>query len=212
MTRIDLIPPELVEKHKAKRIMSYIAMGSGVIFVVLIIVYLATLGQVILASSRVKQIKAEDQRVQAYVTNLKPYNARKTVLDDRTKIVQTILTSQVLWSGVLNDISMVVPNDVWLKTVKMDITQYVNPKSGTGKTAADTPPITITGDAADHAAVARWLVHLGEINSFRSVWLDYATEQQITTGSVTTPGATGNGGTMKVIEFQTTVKLAQFSK
>jgi Tfp pilus assembly protein PilN len=214
MTRIDLIPPELVEKHQARRIISLMTVGAGVLFVVLLAIYLLTTGQIILANNRVDKIKAQNTQVQAYIAKLKPYEDRKKVLDDRQKIVDTITADQVMWSSVLNDISMVVPNDVWLKSIKIDIAPILAAKTQAAGASNKAPaaPITIVGDAFDHAAVARWLVHLGEISQFRDVWLDYATETTVTTGTTGTSGgtATGNGGTIKVIEFQTTVKLTKF--
>ena len=207
MTRIDLIPPELVEKHQARRIIGMVAVGTAVIFVILFLVYFLTLGRVMVATSRVDQITAENKKVQTYIAKLKPYNDRKTVLDDRQKIIETIVADQVLWSSVLNDISMVVPNDVWLSSVKMDISSILTSKataSSSSKTVAKAP-ITIVGDAFNHAAVARWLVHLGEVNQFRSVWLDYATEMAM----APLPGAPA--AETKVIEFQTTVRLTKFS-
>ncbi len=218
MTRIDLIPPELVEKHQARRVISLMAIGAGVVFGVLLIIYLLTLGQIILATNRVDKIKAQNVQVQASISKLKSYDDRKKVLDERQKIIDTIVTDQVQWSSVLNDISMVVPNDVWLKSIKIDIAPILAAKEqaagASNKTPA--PPVIIIGDAFDHAAVARWLVHLGEINQFRSVWLDYATEQAVTGSTTSTPGTsstpagTGAAG-VNVIEFQTTVKLTKFS-
>ncbi len=216
MTRIDLIPPELVEKHQARRVISLMAIGAGVVFGVLIIIYLLTLGQIILATDRVDKIKAQNTQVQAYISKLKSYDERKKVLDERQKIIDTVTTDQVQWSSILNDISMVVPNDIWLKSVKIDIAPILAAKeqAAGASNKAPAPPITIIGDAFDHAAVARWLVHLGEINQFRSVWLDYATEQAVSASGTATAGTTGTtpaASAVNVIEFQTTVKLAKFT-
>lgn len=218
MTRIDLIPPELVEKHQARRIIGMIAIGAGFIFAILIFVYILTMGRIIVATDRVDQITAENKKVQAHIAKLKPYSERKTVLDDRKKIVDTIVADQVLWSSVLNDISMVVPNDIWLKSLKMDIGPILTAKASASAASRSVvkAPITIVGNAFNHAAVARWLVHLGEINQFRGVWLDYATEQTLAASAANSPtGGTATSGAgssaTKVIEFQTTVRLTKFS-
>jgi Tfp pilus assembly protein PilN len=218
MTRIDLIPPELVEKHQARRIISVMGIGAGVVFAILVVIYLLTTGQIILANNRVDKIKAQNTQVQAYIAKLKPYDDRKKVLDERQKIIDTITTDQVQWSSILNDISMVVPNDIWLKSIKIDIAPILAAKeqAAGASTKAPAVPITIVGDAFDHAAVARWLVHLGEINQFRDVWLDYATEQALAAGATagttaTTTTTAASASALSVIEFQTTVKLAKFS-
>lgn len=218
MTRIDLIPPEVVEKHKSRRIIALMFMVFLVVFGVSLVVYLITLTQTIMASNRVDIIKKENVKVQSYTEKLSPYQERKKALDERTKIIETMNENQVLWSSILNDISMVVPNDIWLKDVKMNLTEIITAQKAAGAASKSEPkpPITIIGYAFNHAAVARWLVHLNEINQFRGVWLDYATEQTLTPASTTSGTSSTTGGSsasaqpVKVIEFQTTVYLTKF--
>ncbi len=219
MTRIDLIPPEVVEKHKARRIITIMFIVFAAVFGVALAVYLITLGQTIMAGNRVDVIKSENVKVQQFTEKLKPYQDRKKALDERQAILTKMTEDQVQWSSILNDISMVVPNDIWLTSANMDLTEILQAKESPGAAAkaAPKPPITITGYAFNHAAVARWLVHLNEINQFRGVWLNYAREQSVSAdslggaGSTTTAGAgTAASKPIKLIEFQTTVYLTKF--
>ncbi|MFH1736415.1 MAG: PilN domain-containing protein [Actinomycetota bacterium] len=218
MTRIDLIPPEVVEKHKARRLIGVVGAGFSVVVIILIVIYALLTGQVIMASNRIDKINQQNKQVQAYIKKLKPYEDRKKAVDERKTIVGTVTENQMKWSSVLNDISMVLPNDVWLKQITIDINPILSQKESTTAAAAETktPPIKLIGYAFDHAAVARLLVHLSEIDQFRSVWLDYATEQDISTStSSTTAGGSSTAGTaakLTVIEFQTTVYLTKFSE
>lgn len=217
MTRIDLIPPEVVEKHRSRRIIMIMLIIFASAFGIALLVYLITMSQNIMAGNRVEVIKNENVKVQGYAEKLKPYQDRKKALDERQAIIDKMTADQVQWSGILNDISMVVPNDIWLRDIKMDLSEILAAKDSTSAAAktAPKPPITIVGYAFNHAAVARWLVHLNEINQFRGVWLDYATEQTLSVDSSTTEGALQAGSSttaqpVKVIEFQTTVYLTKF--
>lgn len=210
MPHIDLIPPELVEKHKAKRIIGLIVMAGGIIAAILLVVYVITLSQVSMANARIETIKAQNTKVQSYIKTLQPYSDRKKALDERQEIIDTITEDRVLWSGIMNDISMVIPGGVWLKSVTIDIRPILAAKAEGKGDAELAPPIKIIGYARTHADVARWLVHLGEVNQFRSVWLDSATESTITGTEAPTSSAASVSG-QKFIEFETTVKLAKFS-
>jgi Tfp pilus assembly protein PilN len=219
MTRIDLIPPEVVEKHKSRRIITIIVIAFAALFGISLVVYLITLSQTVMAGNRVDIIKRENTKVQTYTQKLKPYQDRKQSLDERQAIIETMIADQVQWSSILNDISMVVPNKIWLKSIKMDTSEILKAKDSTAATAATTapkPPVTIVGYAFSHSDIARWLVHLNEINQFRGVWLDYATEQTISATNTSTAGTSQTGGSstaaqpIKVIEFQTTVYLTKF--
>ncbi|MFA5867810.1 MAG: PilN domain-containing protein [Actinomycetota bacterium] len=213
MTRIDLIPPEVVEKHKSRRIIALMGIVFAAVFGVALAVYLITLAQAMMASERVDIIKSENVKVQQYTEKLKPYQDRKKALDERQAIIVKMTENQVQWSSILNDISMVVPNDIWLKSVKVDLGEILTAKEASGAAAktAPKPPITIIGYAFNHAAVARWLVHLNEINQFRGVWLDYATEQTLAAETTSAPTAVA-AQPVKVIEFQTTVYLTKFKE
>lgn len=215
MTRIDLIPPEVVEKHKARRLIGIVGAGFSVVVIILVVIYALLTGQVILASNRIDKINQQNKQVQAYIKKLKPYEDRKKAVDERKTIVGTVTENQMKWSSVLNDISMVLPNDVWLKQITIDIGPMLTQEGQAATSAKPAPPIKMTGYAFDHAAVARLLVHLSEVDQFRSVWLDYATEQDISTStSSTTAGGSSTAGTaakLTVIEFQTTVYLTKFS-
>lgn len=218
MTRIDLIPLEVVEKHKARRLISVIGAGFFIVIIIIVVLYALLTGQVMMASNRVDKINQQKKQVQAYINKLKPYEDRKKAVDERKTTVGTVTTNQMKWSSVLNDISMVMPSDVWLKQLTIDINPILTQQQSTTTSAAETktPPIKLIGYAFDHAAVARLLVHLSEIDQFRSVWLDYATEQDISTStSSTTAGGSSTAGTgakLTVIEFQTTMYLTKFSE
>ena len=218
MTRIDLIPPEVVEKHKARRIIGVVGAGFSVVVVILVVIYALLTGQVMLAGNRIDKIDQQNRQVQAYIEKLKPYEDRKKAVDERKTIVGKVTKNQMKWSSVLNDISMVLPSDIWLKQMTIDINPILTQKQGKTDRAAEkqTPPIKLVGYAFDHAAVARLLVHLSEIDQFRSVWLDYATEQDLSaaTSSATAGGSSTSGTAAKltVIEFQATVYLTKFSE
>lgn len=202
MTRIDLIPPELVERQRARRIIAL----TTVIFVVVLfgIAFLTGLSylQKVLVSGRLETIRIEKAKVDKSVEKLKVYEERKNLLTSREKILAGITKDQVFWSSILNGISMVIPSDVWLKTFKGDVSAALKAKetkAGAAPTVI-TPDITITGATFSHSAVARWLVRLSEINQFRSIWLVSSEEKEV--------GATGQ----KQIEFNTTATLTQLEK
>ena len=202
MTRIDLIPPELVERERARRIIALMT----VIFVVVLfaIAFLTGLSylQRAMVTGRLQTLRVEKAKVDREVEKLKVYEERKNLLTSREKILTGITKDEIFWSSILNSISMVIPSDVWLKTFKGDVSAALQAKGGQAGAAptTTTPAITITGVTFSHSAVARWLVRLSEINQFRSIWLVSSEEKEI--------GTTGQ----KQIEFNTTATLTQFAK
>lgn len=199
MTRIDLIPPELVEKQRTRRIIALLtAIFVLVLFGVAFLTGLSYL-QRVLISGRLETIEKEKTEVDASIEKLRVYEERKNLLSSREKIVTGITKNQVFWSSILNGVSMVIPSDVWLKTFKGDVST-IRGKEAQAGAAPTTPAITITGVTFSHSAVARWLVRLSEINQFRSIWLVSSEEKEATAAG------------QKQIEFNTTATLTQFEK
>lgn len=205
MTKIDLIPPELIERHQARQLIVLISVGFGVLFGIAIFLYVIIYAQGMMASRRVDAIKVEQAKVEKATKDLNKFQERKNLIDERKKFLAGIAEDQVYWSGVLNNISMVMPNDVWLQSFSADLTNIMNAKQqakgGQAFNMPEDPPITITGIALDHAAVARWLVHLSEVNQFRDVWMTSAKEANLS-----------EKNKQKVILFTTTVQLSKFKE
>ncbi len=200
MTRIDLIPPELVEKQKAHRIILVMSALFLIVFVFLILIYGFVYVQIVMSAQRIEIVRQEEEKVVATSEELKPYEERKKTLDQRQEIVTIITEDRISWSSILNNISMVIPNDVWLKEFRADIEPQLKEKEqpDQARKAVSEPPIRMVGYALEHSAVARWLVHLSEVNQFRSVWLSYSTEKEVEERTL--------------IEFETTVNMTKFSK
>jgi Tfp pilus assembly protein PilN len=95
-----------------------------------------------------------------------------TERDQRVSALSAALTHRIAWDRVLRQISLVLPDDVWLKTFLA--TSPV--PAGTTAPAAGapgTPPtlVTIEGYTYSHDAVARLLTRLSVIPDLKNVWL-----------------------------------------
>jgi Tfp pilus assembly protein PilN len=177
------------------------AAGFGVILFILAFIYGLSFIQIVTVEDEIDFLQKERVRVDTAAKKLKPYEARKNELTSREELISGITADQVFWAAVLNGISMVTPNDVWLKEFKADLSPLLQARgqtapSGGGVAQTGSGPITITGSTFSHSGVARWLVRLNEINEFGDVWLVYS-EEKLVEGK-------------KVVEFQTTANLLKF--
>lgn len=198
MTRIDLIPPELVEQQRARRIIILMAVVFGVVVLAVAFLTGALVVQRTLVSGRLTQIQTEKGKVDGEIAKLKVYEERQKQLDEREKMVKQLSANQVFWSSILNGVSMVIPHDIWLKDLNADVSAVVKAKTTAGAQQSQAKAtIKMSGYAFNHSAVARWLVHQSEIPELRDVWLDSSESKTV--------------GTQKLIEFQTTATLTQFA-
>jgi len=98
----------------------------------------------------------------------------------RVTALSTVLASRMAWDRVLRELSLVLPEDVWLSTLSAKA-----PVQAAGAPAAG---FTITGQTYSHDGVARLLARLAVVPHLSGVQLQHSTE------------AASEGG-RKVVEF-----------
>ena len=101
-----------------------------------------------------------------------PRRTLKTEHDARVTALSSALTRRIAWDRILREISLVLPNDVWLRTMNA-----TSPTPAAGASPAATPPglpptlMTMEGSTYSHDAVARLLTRLSVIPDLTNVWL-----------------------------------------
>jgi Tfp pilus assembly protein PilN len=101
-----------------------------------------------------------------------PQQKLKGEHDARVGALSAALTKRVAWDRILREISLVLPEDVWLSSWAA-----ATPTPASGATApasaAGQPPtlMTIEGYTYSHESVARLLTRLSVIPDLRNVWL-----------------------------------------
>ena len=101
-----------------------------------------------------------------------PRRTLKTEHDARVTALSSALSRRIAWDRILREISLVLPNDVWLRTMSA-----TSPTPASGASPAATPPglpptlMTIEGSTYSHDAVARLITRLSVIPDLKNVWL-----------------------------------------
>ena len=86
----------------------------------------------------------------------------------RVMALSTALVTRVAWDRVLREISLVLPEDVWLSTLSAKA-------PGPAAVAAPTAGFTITGKTYSHDGVARLLARLAVVPQLTGVQMQHST-------------------------------------
>jgi Tfp pilus assembly protein PilN len=203
--RINLLPPELYERQRTRRRTAAV--------VVLGVIVLAALGgfyflQVLEENSVQADVdaqQAENSRLQGEINELQEIDLLQQEIDATRGLLTTLLSDRVLWSGVLRDVSLVIPGQVWLNgftgqvgapVVTGATTTATTATSTTAGTTTTTTPgqaqagpalvgqISFNGYAFTHPDVALWLSRLEDVRGFVNPWLQNSTDTVIGTQTV----------------------------
>lgn len=198
MFRINLLPQEVVERRKYEDWFPRVFIASVVFILIAFGVYGFFSFQANLKRGDLQSIQDQSKQYSAEADQLAIFENKEQDLQKRQDIATTALAGRVNIGQVANDISLVLPDEVWLDLLTID--------QNTGLTLqADTP--RTAGETADVAfkSVAKTLVRLNQIPDLSDVWL--TTAVNATWSGWATVAGHNERPTVKVVTFQATGKV-----
>ncbi len=185
MKRINLLPPGERDKASREQGLAYALLGLVVLVVALGAVYLMLNRQVATKQDQVNDLQAQIQQVTAQVDALR---WAEVLQQQRVSMMTTatqLLASRVDWSNILEELSLVIPDQVVLTDLTAQVPQTMQPTVGgaAASTAASTgqtsgADLTLSGRADNHVSVASFMTRLGLMPQLANVQLMSSTESE----------------------------------
>jgi Tfp pilus assembly protein PilN len=192
MKRIDLLPPEQRVKASRERGLLWAILILVAVVVVLGLVYIWQNGQVSDKQAALDQLTAQTAAVQQQALALAPYAQIQSTRTAMTQTARGIYDSRVPWATILQEISLVIPENVRLQSLTgaVPATMLPGPATPPAAGAAPTPDITFTGTTYTHQDVAEFMTRLGLIPQLSNVQLAASTGAVATEASGATETST----------------------
>jgi Tfp pilus assembly protein PilN len=189
MKRIDLLPPEASAKASRERGLLYAILILVAVVVVLGLVYMQQNSAVSSKQAEVDQIAAETAQVQAEAAALAPYANIYSTRKAMTQTAQSIYEAGVSWSTILQEISLVIPDNVRLQTLSCTVPTAMvpgAPAAAAGAAPVATTDVTFNGTTYTHKDVAEFMTRLGLIPQLSKIQLGSSVEVPATVASADT--------------------------
>ncbi len=193
LPRVNLLPPEIAETVRFRRIQYGLGGGLLVATGIVAALVVAAAGAVASANSDVESSTARGTALQAESAKYADVQA----VYARAAAAQAMLTQamgqEVRYSQFLNDLSLTVPENVWVKNVTFSQTAPV--VAGTAAPGVDpgVGTVTFSGTGFAHDDVAVWLESLAGQKGYANPYFTNSTEALV--------------GTRTTVSFDSTVTL-----
>ncbi|MGH2739095.1 MAG: PilN domain-containing protein [Actinomycetota bacterium] len=190
--RINLLPPELRERERGRR-------GAVAVILIGLLVIGGLGGYFVLQERRLGDIErdldaqqATNNALRAEIAEIARFGELKQQLEGRQGLVDAFLVNEVQWSGVLRDVSLIIPGDAWLVGVSGTV---MDPIASPGVDVSGLiGQIAFNGFGLSHRSVALWLTRLEDISGFLNPWLSSSTKTLV--------------GPTEVVQFTSSVDLS----
>jgi Tfp pilus assembly protein PilN len=201
LPRVNLLPPEIVAAAQFRRFqLAMVAAGVGAVAIVGALAVSAH-GSVGHAKTQLAAAQAEQSSLQNQLAGLQSVRDVYNQVDAKKAMLAQAMGPEIRWSYYLTDLSLKVPDHVWLTNVTAAETVAGGPTpNASAQTAASLVPtgigtVTFAGTAFSHDDVATWLDTLAKERGYSNVYFTNSTKSQV--------------GPRDVVNFSSSVTLTQ---
>jgi Tfp pilus assembly protein PilN len=197
--RMNLLPPEVRQRQRTRRQTAAVIAAGVIVLAGVGALYFLQQLRLVGVNNDLEEQRDTNAGIQAQINDLRRFDELQREVEASRSMLSTLLANEILWSGVLRDVSLVIPSDVWLSGLTGDTNESGNTQAptttGTAGGTGLVGQITFNGFSLDHRAVALWLARLDDVRGFANPWLSNAQKTDV--------------GNSKVVQFTSSVDLSQ---
>ncbi len=170
--RINLLPPEILEKRKAERRLIYVVAAAILVVVVLAGVFGFAWLQTKAKQQEVAAAEQELAATQARASELAVFEQKSVELQRRKSVADAALAGRISWSKLYDELSLVIPTDMWVTVMNANEDTGLQIDGYAVDSASDSPDM-------GHKSIAKLLVRLADLDQLFDVWLTNAAKTTI---------------------------------
>ncbi len=177
MSQVNLLPPELRQRQTTRRLTALVATIGGAAIVLIALFYLVQTVRLSSAESDLAAQRQTNANLAAQIGELQPYAELQVELKTKQTLVASVYADEVSWSGVLLDVSRVIPDQQYLTSMAGQLTALAA-TPGAAPTGGEQliGNITFSGVAEGTETIATWLTDLSEPKGWVNPWASSASE------------------------------------
>ena len=189
MSQVNLLPPEIRQRAQTRKVTAMVA-GAGVVVLVLIVFfYFLQAGNLTRVNGDIQTQQGINADIQSNITKLQPFADLKTKADSDQKVLATVYAGEVSFSGVLMDLSRVIPSDEFLTNFSATLNAPGTTTTPQGGVAL-IGQLTFAGSTKGTATLATWLTRLDSVRGWVNSWVQNFVESGAGSGIYAFTGGT----------------------
>ncbi len=207
MSRVNLLPSEIKKGQQTRRrVALFLLAGIAIVLVILAFWFVQSMR----LSDVQSQVDAQEQTnaaIQQDINNLQQYEQLQTEAQQQEQLLASAYAGEVSYSGMLLDISKVIPSDTYLTNFASTLespTASTTTPSTTTTTFVGT--MTFSGETLHFDSLSTWLTRLESVQGWANPWTSnvasdaavagayhFDTSVDLTQDALTQRGAAGAG-------------------
>jgi Tfp pilus assembly protein PilN len=172
MSQVNLLPPDILRGQRYRRLTLTVLLAGAIILALIVAFFLVQVGRLGSVNDDIAAKKQTNTQLQSQIDSLQKYDDLQVAAQQAQSQLNAAYAGEVSFSGMLMDLSRVIPSDAYLSTFSATIT---GPPPATGGTTTTTTPLigtmTTGGEAIGFDSLSIWLTRLELVQGWVNPWM-----------------------------------------
>lgn len=179
MSQVNLLPPDILERQSQRR-RTYLAIAAGLGLILLVAAFYVYQGtRLAKVNDDIAAAELTNQGIQAQINDLADFATLQASAQESQQELEAAWSGEVSFSGLLMDVSRVIPSDMVLDSLTFQLT----PADTSGATATTTTVAFVgnmaaSGKAASVNTISTWLERLESVKGWENPWVSNGALQE----------------------------------
>lgn len=177
MSQVNLLPPEILERHKTRRTALMIVAGGGVVAALVFGFYFLKTQELSDVEEQISAQSASNSQIQGEISELQPFEDLEVEAQRREELLAVAYASEISLSGLLMDVSRVTPDESYLTSLSAVVTPPIeDPTVEGGATPSFFGNLSLSGEARGFKTLSILLSRLEQVRGWVNPWMSSITQ------------------------------------
>jgi Tfp pilus assembly protein PilN len=172
MSQVNLLPHDIQEGQRYRRLTLLVLLVGAIVLVLILGLFFIQVGKLSSVNNDVEASQQNNDFIQSQINQLQKYEDLQVQAQAAQAELSAAYQGEVSFSGMLMDLSRVIPSDAFLTTFSSTISGP--PAAEGGGTQTTTPlvgTITMDGEAIGFDSLSTWLTRLETVQGWVNPWM-----------------------------------------
>ena len=185
MSQVNLLPPDILEAQRWRRLTGFVVAGGAVVLGLIFLFYLMQVGTLGGVRDDIEAQEATNAQLRQQIADLQRFEDLQVRAQAKQQLLASAFTGEASFSGLLMDMSRVIPSDAALNSLAVTVTPPTADAEAEAGATGFVGTITTAGSADSFDTLSTWLTRLEQVQGWVNPWMS-SISREGDTGSIYT--------------------------
>jgi Tfp pilus assembly protein PilN len=171
VSQVNLLPPDILEAQRWRRLTGFVVAGGAVVLGLIFLFYLMQVGTLGGVRDDIEAQEATNAQLRQQIADLQRFEDLQVRAQAKQQLLASAFTGEAPFSGLLMDMSRVIPSDAALNSLAVTVTPPTADAEAEAGATGFVGTITTAGSADSFDTLSTWLTRLEQVQGWVNPWM-----------------------------------------